>query len=440
MAGVTGAATGAVSGAAAGPIGAAIGGLIGFLAGSGGDKPDMSAAINAINGLQIPDIDKALLIQQYQQSGTLTPELVQQLPLNADTKTQLTEAPENRQNQQTTLDALKRLSQSGVSAQDLAQMQQMRSETAQDANAKIKALQQQAQMRGQGGAGDALAASLSQIQGGAQTASKDALNQAANAAAARQSALTSFGNMSGQVRGQDYATQQANQQNELARQRFLDTNSISRQNANVQAKNAANEMNLQRQQQTADRNVQAQNTELDRQAKAKQQMYEDQALKANLLTKAYGAKAGADATQNAASAQNWTNIGTGLGGVAGSFFNKSAPTAVKDMTYSDAMSADDQRRKDNSEGIGMSHGGMIPGIPEVPGDSPKNDTVNIKGSPGELVVPVSKMKNPVDAKAFVDKHFNGKSNKLEPMDKNHAILDLIATLHAKKLRGNTGLS
>lgn len=51
---------------------------------------------------------------------------------------------------------------------------------------------------------------------------------------------------------------------------------------------------------------------------------------------------------------------------------------------------------------GMSHGGEVPGHPQVFGDSEKNDTVPAKLSPGEIVVPRSKSKDPDKAKAFID--------------------------------------
>ena len=39
--------------------------------------------------------------------------------------------------------------------------------------------------------------------------------------------------------------------------------------------------------------------------------------------------------------------------------------------------------------MNMKSGGPVPGMPAVPGDSPANDTVNAKLSPGEIVLPRS---------------------------------------------------
>ena len=50
----------------------------------------------------------------------------------------------------------------------------------------------------------------------------------------------------------------------------------------------------------------------------------------------------------------------------------------------------------------MNQGGMIPGQAKVSGDSPQNDTVSTKLSPGEIVIPRSKAQDPEKAKAFID--------------------------------------
>lgn len=55
----------------------------------------------------------------------------------------------------------------------------------------------------------------------------------------------------------------------------------------------------------------------------------------------------------------------------------------------------------------LNEGGIVPGSPEVKGDSPKNDKVPAKLSPGEIVIPRSILKDPEQAPkkaaAFVEK-------------------------------------
>lgn len=57
------------------------------------------------------------------------------------------------------------------------------------------------------------------------------------------------------------------------------------------------------------------------------------------------------------------------------------------------------------------HGGVIQGKAPVPGDSPKNDIVDAKLSPGEIVVPRSKANDPEKAKAFIEHLFEMEGKK-----------------------------
>lgn len=58
---------------------------------------------------------------------------------------------------------------------------------------------------------------------------------------------------------------------------------------------------------------------------------------------------------------------------------------------------------------GAAHGGKVMGKANVPGDSPANDTVDAKLSPGEIVVPRSMASNPDAAKRFIDALFESQS-------------------------------
>lgn len=57
---------------------------------------------------------------------------------------------------------------------------------------------------------------------------------------------------------------------------------------------------------------------------------------------------------------------------------------------------------------GMSGGGVVPGRAMVSGNSPANDTVDAKLSPGEIVIPRSMAHDPEKAKEFIDHLLKGK--------------------------------
>ncbi len=456
--------SGAAAGSAFGPIGTGIGAGIGLLTGLFGGDDGLSEeaaaklreAAEAIKAIDIPEIDKAIALQQFQQTGTFSPELMEKIQLEADKKTALVEDPENRARQEMALNALKELSQTGMSAIDRAQMAEMRSQVAQDLQAKNAQIMQEAQMRGQSGGGQQLAQQLMSSQAGSQQASRDAMRQAAAAAQARQGALAQFGSMAGQVRSADVGTQQFNVQNELARQRFLDQNSLARQQANIAMSNQARMANLQRQQQVSDMNVQAANQELARQREAQYKKFVAELSKASALGGMYKDQSELAGKQAAAKATGIEGMFTGIGqiGAAGKDFGwwggngttdlkiglgSDAKKAWKDMSDNwDPNAYETLPAKNinyNPNVMYSAHGGRIPGEAGVNGDSYENDTVPAMLSPDEIVVPRSKAKDPKKAKSFIDEIFEQEKldkKQKKGYDRNESILDLIAKLHSEK--------
>lgn len=442
--GLSGAATGAAIGSAVPVIGTGIGAIAGGLIGlfSGDDDNEaaakLEAAAEAIKAIDIPEIDKAIALQQFQQTGTFSPELMEKIQLEADKKTALVENPENRARQEMALNALKELSQTGMSATDRAQIAETRSQIAQDLQAKNAQITQEAQMRGQPSSGQEIAQKLLSVQGGAQQASKDAMQQAAAAEQARRDALNQFLSGSERLRAADLGASQFNFTNELERKRFLDQNSLSRLQANTDIVNRANLLNLQRQQQVSDMNIQSANQELARQKQAQYQKFQAELAKRSAIANVYGSQAGLAQRQSEADAAGTMDLLSGLGKFATA--GKDAgwwgtPKTVKNMTFSEAEDAYDKQRKQRAQGIGLAYGGRIPGEASVDGDSHKNDIVPAMLSPDEIVVPRSKAKDPKKAKSFIDEVFEQEKldkKQKKGYDRNESILDLIAKLHSEK--------
>lgn len=433
--GLSGAATGAALG---GPVGAGIGGAIGVLGGLfGGD--DHSDEIDALRkeaaGLYDKfgpvDLSNPITFKQFQQAGLISPQMVQAINLENDKKLELQENPENREGQQKSLNALKQLSQTGLGPEDLAAFRQLQSKVGGDEEAKRKQILQSSQMRGQGGGGgDALASQLMSAQSSAQNASAEADRMAASAASARREALSNLFTGQSQVRGQDFNTANANNQNELLRRQFLDQNAVARQNANVQAQNQANLYNTNRQQNVNDQNTSVGNQELLREQNAKRQYWADQMAHANARAGALTGQANALAGQDANSAQGMQNIFSGVGqlGSTISSMNGGKPLFGGGGSSGGGDSPVPGSSSSTSQfgGLGanlhFSHGGTVPGQEVVPGDSPQNDVVDAKLSAGEIVLPKSAAQNPKKAAKFVEKE-----------KKEHKILgplaDLFKSLH-----------
>jgi len=323
-------ASGALSGAAAGTmimpgIGTAIGGVVGGLAGLfSGDDVDtealMKQAMAQFEGIVPPDLARAIVYQQFQQGGQLTPQQLSQLPIEAQQVVKLQENPEMRQKQMVQQQAMEQLAQTGMGAQERYALETTRQKSAQDAQARLQGLMQQYQQMGQAGSGGSLAAQLAGQQQAAQTESQANMQAAAMAAENRRNAIQGAMAGAGQMRQADLGVQESNVNAMRQRQMFDIQNAMGRQQANAQYANQANMMNLQRQQQIQDQNIQQANQEIyRRQYLAPQQMFANQMQMAGARAGMYGQQAQVGQVSNQAGAQNFGNIATGVMGAAGAY-------------------------------------------------------------------------------------------------------------------------
>lgn len=186
------------------------------------------------------------------------------------------------------------LAESGLSDIDAAGFQRARSMGARDARAGTEAAIANAAARGAGGSGMEFAMREMANQGGAERAQQAALEQAA--ASARQRALyqQAYGDMLGNVRGQDLGARQANTD---IINRFNQANTAQRNETavnNTQTKNSAQQYNLEGRRDT------------------KQQNFTNEMARAGGISGATKDIAGGYAAQNAARTADrntWTQIG-----------------------------------------------------------------------------------------------------------------------------------
>jgi hypothetical protein len=424
-AGATGALSGAGTGAAIGSVvpgigtaigaigGGLIGGLAGLFSGDGDDdaKAARDAALNELNRVGLPpDLTSPVAIKALQQAGLMTPVLIQQLPLNADQKNELVEDSKNKEQQQYAANALKQLSQTGLSEADRAAARELQNKVGADTQAKTNQILQQQQMRGQASGGATLAAQLAAAQNANQNESEQADKLAQQAQQARLAALSQFTNLSGQMRGTELAKQQYNMENELARQKFLDQNSLSRQQQNVQMQNAAQQSNLQRQQQVMDQNTQMQNAELYRQNQAKRDLFNDRLALAKAKSAAYTGEADALAKEAANKAGSNQSMITGalgsIGSIAGAFGGKT-PAPVNATTAGQQAALNNYTLDPNQNALagyaGRASGGVVgTNHGRVPTDSEADDKIPELLSPGEIVIPKSFAHDPDLSKAYIN--------------------------------------
>lgn len=399
-----------------GSIGGLIGGAIGKAdaAGDAGDARNQQVVANQIiQDLQnAPDISKPLILEQYRQQGILTPQMEQQVNLGISQASQVKANPQLQAAQMQALQQMGERAQGGLTASDRAAFNQMRSQAQADQQAKQAQIMQtaQAQSGGAGTMGATLAAKLSAAQAGANT---EAMNSDQLAAMANQNALQAaslYGGMAGQMNQQQFGQQSQAAGAADAFRQFDVQNQVAQQQRNVGNTNQAQQYNLNTAQQIANMNTSQQNQELNNQLQ--RQMQQWQANNNLAGQKSASLRGESDYMQNQAQqkAQAGAQLGAGIGGIIGT---AAGGMAGAGMMGEDAQgiqtamnanaSAQQKKWKGGSIEEDYRNGGQVPGHAPVEGDSPKNDIVDAKLSPGEVVLPRSILDQ---LKGAHDKEFN----------------------------------
>lgn len=363
-----------------GPWGAAIGGAIGLAGGllggndsSGQARDSQNIANQIIQEIQqAPDISKPLLLEKYKQAGILTPEMEQYVVAAQPKASSVTTDPRFKDAQMKALQQIQQRATTGLTSGDRAALNQARSQSQGDTQSKIAQIQQQAAQRGQAGMGSDLAAQLSAAQGGANEESAAADRLAMQSQSAAEQAAAQLGQMGSQMQQQEFGQeyQKANAADEM--NRFNVNNQIAQQQRNVQASNQGQAANLANAQNINNQNVGAQNNELANQQQRAMEQWQANSNLAQIKAGKQTQTAGFDYGLGQGDAQAKQNM---IGGAAQ--LGQSLYGAFAGGKY------------EGGEIQNFKNGGQVPGQANVPGDSPKNDTVHAMLSPNEIVVPRS---------------------------------------------------
>ncbi len=280
-------------------------------------------ALAQFANIELPSIEKQqLLLDEYQLTGQMTPELEMLIQQNPTAMENIAIDPRLRAEQMSALEQMSGLAEGKMNPADAAAFELARRQSAAEAQAKEGQILQNMQQRGQGGSGAELMARLQANQSGADRLQQAELEQAKAMQQARMAALTQQANMSGQLRSQDYG-----EQSNLAKAKDL-INQFNTQNAqgvqqrNVGSKNNAQLTNLQNQQNTANMNTDLKNKQQISNKGLLQQQFGNQLQLANAKAGQYQNESQAQAQQAAQTAGMWAGAGQGIAtGLAG-FANK----------------------------------------------------------------------------------------------------------------------
>lgn len=297
----SGVASGAGKGAAVGAtvggpwgaaIGAVVGGLVGGIGGAGVDraktalKNTIAEYMNQLQALDMPRYeDLKLTFQRYANGEPLTTE---QLTALQDVNSEVSKLTQDKVAKQTQLEALaslKERARGGLTLQDKADLLNAQRDIDRQTAGVQKSIINNMAARGQAGSGAELAARLNAGQQGAQQASQNALNVAAQAQNRTFQAVKDSASLGRQI-GQDQLDFDAMKAkaNDETRRSNLERLQASMQ-YNVGTKNQANAINYNRANSVADKNVALSNEE---QAKNKDILWQDYQHQRGKLNDKYG--------------------------------------------------------------------------------------------------------------------------------------------------------
>lgn len=298
-----GASQGAKSGATiGGPVGGAIGAVFGGLAGGmmgasvGAKKAQYETTfakyMAELQSLDMPRYEALKLsLERYAKGEPLSPE---QLNALQEVDSEVSKISYDKQAKQTQLDALAALkarSRGGLTLQDKADLMTAQREIDRQQSGVQKSILQNMQARGVAGSGVEMAQRMAAQQQGAQMASQNALQTAANSQNRALQAIKDSAQLGRQI-GQDQMDfdKMKAQSVDDTRRRNLERQQQTMQ-FNVSNKNAANQLNWNRANTVADKNVDLGNEE---QEKNKQLMLDDYYRQADRISGKYEQLLGRD--------------------------------------------------------------------------------------------------------------------------------------------------
>lgn len=387
-----------------------------FTGGKSGDaEAAQKQALLALQQVQTPTIEQLTLpeLQKYAVSQNMTP---------AQTKAFIQEYNDyaQRQIEQTGTEAQKKaisqlaqVAEGGAEGSPVqrAQQAQITQDMARELAGQRGSIDQQAQARGV--PVGLLQAALQQTQAGQgiQNAHMAALQAQGQNYQQALNAMAQGGALGGQLQGQQNTQANAISQAQNAMQQFNAANQQQAASQNAGYQQAANAYNTQMANQVGMGNTELANQRTQYNAALPQQNFANQMTKQGAVAGQYGNLADLYTGQGKQTAAITGGlIGSGaklaggmMGGPAGAAAGGSmgfddlsqqglASTppggSAQYRPYAKGGVVDDGHRGCMHDGgLCLKGGGVIPGQPEVPGDSLKNDTVHIMASPGEAVIP-----------------------------------------------------
>jgi hypothetical protein len=305
---------GAIAGVAGGAIGDAV---------SAGDR-DAAAkaqkeALERLYGINLPNITKEeldLIVPQL--AGTLTTEQESAIAQGDTNYNKISVDPRLKQAQMSALSKLQQVGEEGLTAEDVAALNDARRTMAREATARDASILQNMAQRGMGGSGQELAARMMASQGSAERGSMEADNQAATAQARALQAMKDSGSLGGQIRTQEFGEQESVARARDAINQFNTQNQRDVQRGNIDRNVQVDQFNLNNRQNINNATADIKNREQAHNKGLQGEQYRREVELASLKAGADRAKADSATAEAERKAKFWNGLGGGVANAAGS--------------------------------------------------------------------------------------------------------------------------
>jgi len=376
-----------------------------------GGKADEAAAaqqqaIQALQGVQTPTTEQLTLpeLQQYAKAQNMTPAQMQAFLQQNNALAGENVDQTGTKAEQTALAQLANTAQQGATgdATEQAQESQIQQDMGRTLAGQRGAIDQQAEARGV--PLGMLQAALQQQNAGQdlQNANQSALTSQSNNYQTALNAMAQQGTVGANLQGQQntQANTVANAQN--AMQQFNAANQQNASQYNAGNQQQANAANMQANNTQSAANTGLVNEKIRQNAGVAQQNFNNQLGKATGVAGQFNNAAGTATGQGQQNAGIYSGLvgaganllapGAGAAAPAGTGYANGPPASANTQQYAPPGYAQGGIAGPCymcGGGMCMQKGGHVPGKPQVPGDSPANDTVHAQLSPGEAVIPRS---------------------------------------------------
>lgn len=359
-------------------------------------QSDLAQALAAIQGVSTPTAAQLQLspLAQYSSTGTLTPaqSAAAQAGPSAYNNENISQVPISTMQQALSQESAIANAQ-GMTPQEQAAIAQAEESVDTSIGGQRGAIAQQ--FAGEGVPQSLIAAALENGTAGQQAEQEyqNALQAQGQAASQGITALQNEGSLASNLYGQEASQANTVAAAQNALNQFNAANTQQTNLANQTTQQASNTYNTTNAQNVANQNVSGQ-----QQVQYQNQVQAPQEAASLALEKA-GAEAGVGENQaNQQTAVGQQNAGL-VGGIlgAGATIGSGAMNANATNNLATAINAADGGEIPPSPevpGIPFLRGGAVPGQARVAGNSPQNDTVPARLSPGEFVVPRTSMQDP----------------------------------------------